>query len=130
MPDAGNETFYSRYLDTLNDRRLGELGAFVHDRLTYNGKPMTLGDYQGLIAGDIAAIPDLRFDVGLLVVNEHQIACRLNFRCTPEREFLGLKPNGRTVSFSEHVFYTLRAGRISEVWSLIDRTAIEAQLAE
>ncbi|WP_245280042.1 ester cyclase [Hyphomicrobium sp. 99] len=43
---------------------------------------------------------------------------------------LGLKPNGKKISFSEHVFYKLRDGRISEVRSLIDRDAVARQLAE
>ena len=51
------------------------------------------------------------------------------FDCTPQGEFLGLKPNGKPVSFAEHVFYRWRDGRIHEVWSLIDQPAIQAQLA-
>ena len=90
---------------------------------------MTRLDYQNLIAGNIAAIPDLYFDVHLLVVNGSQIACRLNFECTPQSEFLGLRPNGKLISFSEHVFYKFRDGKIYEVWSLLDRPAIEEQLA-
>jgi predicted ester cyclase len=32
------------------------------------------------------------------------------------------------VSFAENVFYQFRAGKIAEVWSVIDKRAIEAQL--
>jgi predicted ester cyclase len=129
MTVAENETHYLRYISYLNERRVDELGEFVHEELTYNGEPMTRLDYQNLIAGNIAAIPDLYFDVHLLVVNGSQIACRLNFECTPQSEFLGLRPNGKLISFSEHVFYRLRDGKICEVWSLLDRPAIEEQLA-
>ena len=101
----------------------------MNEELTYNGKPMTHLDYENLLAGDFAAIPDLHFDIHLLVVDADQIACRLNFVCTPQSEFLGLRPNGKTVSFSEHVFYRLQNGKIKQVWSLIDRPAIEKQLA-
>jgi predicted ester cyclase len=129
MTEADNEARYRRYINCLNDRPLGDLGAFVHEELTYNGRPMTRLDYQDLISGDIAAIPDLYFDVHLLVISGDQIACRLNFHCTPKGEFLGLRPNGKSISFSEHVFYRLREGKIYEVWSLLDRHAIEEQLA-
>jgi predicted ester cyclase len=129
MTVADTEAFYRRYITYLNDRRVHELDEFVHEELTYNGKPMTRLDYQNLIAGDIAAMPDLYFDVNLLIVNEDQIACRLNFECTPQSDFLGLHPNGKSISFSEHVFYRLRNGKIDEVWSLLDRPAIEEQLA-
>ncbi|WP_435016271.1 ester cyclase [Tundrisphaera sp. TA3] len=129
MTGSGDETFYRRYIGRLNDRRIGELGEFVHEELTYNGRPMTRVDYQALIADSIAAIPDLFFDIRLLVVEGDRIACRLHFDCTPRGEFLGLRPTGKPVSFAEHVFYRLRDGKICEVWSLIDRAAIERQLA-
>ena len=64
-----------------------------------------------------------------LVVAGDQVACRLHFHCTPRGEFLGLRPNGKTIAFAEHVFYRWREGKIYEVWSLIDRPAVEAQLA-
>jgi predicted ester cyclase len=129
MAEADKEARYRRYITYLNSRRVDELGEFVHEKLTYNGEPMTRRDYQNLIAGNIAAIPDLYFDVHLLVIEGDLIACRLNFRCTPQGEFLGLQPNGKSIAFSERVFYRLRGGKIHEVWSLLDRPAIEAQLA-
>ena len=36
--------------------------------------------------------------------------------------------NGRTVSFAENVFYEFNGSKIASVWSVIDKTAIEAQL--
>jgi predicted ester cyclase len=42
--------------------------------------------------------------------------------------FLGLQVGGKTVSFSENVFYEFRDGKIREVWSVIDKAAIESQL--
>ena len=130
VADAGTEARYRRYIGHLNDRRTSELAEFVHERLTYNGQPMSRVEYQDLIARDIAAAPDLYFAVDLLVVDADQVACRLNFRCAPRGEFLGLQADGRSISFSEHVFYRLRDGKIYDVSSLIDRPAIERQLAQ
>jgi predicted ester cyclase len=42
--------------------------------------------------------------------------------------FLGLPVSGRRVNFTENVFYEFRDERIAEVWSLVDKAAIEAQL--
>ena len=42
--------------------------------------------------------------------------------------FLGLPINGKRVVFAENVFYQFRSERIAEVWSVIDKAAIEAQL--
>ena len=119
---------YSAYLDVLNERRLDDLVHHVADELTYNGEPMTRRQYRDLIAGDIAAVPDLVFDAQVLVADDDRVACRLVFDCTPQHEFLGFTPNGRRLVFAEHVFYRFHDGRIVEVSSLIDRFAIDAQL--
>jgi predicted ester cyclase len=42
--------------------------------------------------------------------------------------FLGLHVNGKRVSFTENVFYEFRREKIWQVWSVIDKAAIEAQL--
>lgn len=124
-----NEAMYRRYIDCLNDHLTSDLSDFVQEDLTYNGRPMTRLGYQNLIAADIAAIPDLHFDIQLLVVEGDRIACRILFECTPQHEFMGVQPNAKPISFAEHVFYQLCDGKIAEVWSLLDRPAIEQQLA-
>jgi predicted ester cyclase len=122
------EARYRAYLAVLNERRLDDLVDYVHDELTYNGEPMTRAQYQDLIAADIAAIPDLTYDARLVVACGDQVACRIVFDCTPQREFLGFTPNGERLAFAEHVFYRFADGRIAAVSSLIDGAAIAAQL--
>ena len=73
-------------------------------------------------------IPDLYFDIQLLIADPPYVASRLRFDCTPKGTFLGLHVNGRRVSFTENVFYEFRRDRIRQVWSVIDKAAIEAQL--
>ncbi len=36
--------------------------------------------------------------------------------------------NGRRVNFAENVFYRFEGGKVAEVWSVVDKGAIEAQL--
>jgi steroid delta-isomerase-like uncharacterized protein len=122
------ESHYRAYLAALNERRLDDLVHFVRDELTYNGETMTRRQYQDLIAGDIAATPDLFFDADIVVATDDRVACRIVFDCTPRDRFLGFTPNGNRLHFAEHVFYRFRDGRIAEVSSLIDRAAIAAQL--
>jgi predicted ester cyclase len=117
------------YLAALNERRLDDLADFVHDELTYNGEPMTLDQYRDLLAADIDAMPDLFYDARIVVTGGNQAACRLLFSCTPRKPFLGFTPNGKRLTFAEHVFYDFRDGKIAAVTSLIDRYAIQAQLA-
>jgi predicted ester cyclase len=128
LPYASLEARYLAYLDALNGRRFSDLDEFVQDELTFNDEVLTRQEYADMIAADTRVVPDLRFDARLLLTTDDAVACRLWFDCTPTGTFLGLAPTGRRISFCEHVFYRFRAGRIAQVWSLIDRDAVATQL--
>ncbi len=81
-----------------------------------------------MLEQDFREIPDLFFHIELLVSDPPHIASRLAFNCTPKGRFLGLDLNGKRVSFAENVFYEFRNRKIAQVWSVIDKAAIEAQL--
>jgi len=73
---------------------------------------------------------DLSFNIQILVCDPPRVAARLAFKCSPKGEFLGLSTNTRTVSFAENVFYEFKGAKIRSVWSVMDKTAIEAQLQQ
>ena len=81
-----------------------------------------------MLINDFEEIPDLFFKIGILTCEPPFVAARLEFACFPKGTFLGLPLNGRRVSFAENVFYQFHEGRIVSVWSIIDKSAIEAQL--
>ena len=122
------ETFYRNYIDCLNSENLEPLSDFIHDTLTYNGKETTLKEYKKNRLAERKAIPDLYYDIGLLVTDDNTIAARLNFNCTPVKEFMGIVPNGNKAIFSENVFYKIILGKINAVWSLVDTDAIRKQI--
>ena len=128
MTDSDLRAIYRDYLACLNDRRWDELGLFVADEVQYNGEPLGLGGYRAMLEADTHAIPDLRFVPEILVADEDVVSCRLLFRCTPQRAFLGFEPTGERISFAEHVFYRFDDRRIAEVWSLIDKETIRQQV--
>ena len=76
----------------------------------------------------IFEIPDLHFDVQILISNQPYVASRLKFDCTPKGTFFELRINGKRVMFCENVFYQFRDQKIWEIWSVIDKAAIETQL--
>ncbi|WP_315724532.1 MULTISPECIES: ester cyclase [unclassified Bradyrhizobium] len=129
MTAAELANHYRAYIVCLNAQAWPALGDFVHDRVVHNGQPLGLAGYRDMLIGNFTEIPDLRFNIGLLLSDPPRIASRLDFDCTPKGEFLGLAVNGRRVAFAENVFYEFRDGRIAQVWSVIDKAAIEALLA-
>ena len=119
---------YRSYIACLNKQDWARLGQFVHEDVHYNGKRIGLSGYREMLEGDFRAIPDLFFDIHLLVSEPPYVASRLRFDCTPRGLLFGLHVDGRRVSFTENVFYELNEGRIMNVWSVIDKAAVEAQL--
>ncbi|MBR0839333.1 ester cyclase [Bradyrhizobium liaoningense] len=119
---------YRNYIACLNRQDWPALGQFVHDDVVHNARPLGLSGYRAMLEQDFREIPDLHFNIALLICDPPRIACRLAFDCTPSGKFLGLDVNGRRVSFCENVFYDFHDGKIRRVWSVIDKAAIEAQL--
>ncbi|MER8952431.1 ester cyclase [Mesorhizobium sp. M0833] len=119
---------YRGYIACLNKQDWPNLGRFVHDEVTHNGRKLGLSGYLEMLVRDFDEIPDLYFDIQLLIADPPYVASRLSFDCTPRGMFLGLDVSGKRISFAENVFYEFQRGKIRQVWSIIDKTAIEAQL--
>jgi predicted ester cyclase len=128
MNKTGPSKIYQDYIDCLNRQDWKNLTQFVDDEVQYNGHRIGVTGYRDLLVDDFRQIPDLYFDIQLIVSDGSQIASRLKFNCTPTSKFLGLDVNGKKISFTENVFYEFRAEKIWKVWSIIDKRAIESQL--
>ncbi|MFA6083835.1 hypothetical protein [Mucilaginibacter sp.] len=49
MHPSASSTFYNRYVDCLNSKRLENLDRFVNGNLAYDKKGMELKDYQQML---------------------------------------------------------------------------------
>jgi predicted ester cyclase len=128
MIEVGLADVYRDYIACLNKQDWPMLDQFVHDEVRHNGHAFGISGYREMLENDFREIPDLYFDIQLLISDPPYVASRLQFDCTPAGKFLGLAVNGKRVSFTENVFYEFQAGKILQVWSVLDKAAIEAQL--
>lgn len=128
MDSAPISDLYRAYIDCLNRQDWDQLGQYVDDEVEHNGRPLKLSGYRDMLVRDYEDIPDLRFNIELLASSPPLLAARLAFRCSPRATFLGLKVNGREVSFAENVFYEFKRAKIAAVWSVIDKAALERQI--
>ena len=119
---------YQDYITCLNQQDWQTLGQFVHPKVSHNGNLIGLEGYRQMLEKDFAEIPDLYFNIDILVADPPRVASRLRFNCTPRGRFLDIAVNGLTVSFTENVFYEFVDQKIIRVWSIIDKAAIEAQM--
>ena len=128
LQERAAPSMYERYIACLNARDWKKLGEFVAADVVHNGRLLGVDGYRAMLEENCRDIPDLHFNADLVVANESYVASRLRFDCTPIHEFLGVPVNGRRVVFHEHAFYKLREGKIAEVFSVIDKAAVEAQV--
>jgi predicted ester cyclase len=119
---------YRGYIACLNKQDWPNLGRFVHEDVQYNGKRIGLSGYREMLEEDFRAIPDLYFDIELLISEPPRVASRLRFDCTPKGLLFGFPVNGKKVQFAENVFYEFLDGKVANVWSIIDKAAIVSQL--
>jgi predicted ester cyclase len=119
---------YRSYIACLNRPDWPGLDQFVDDHVTHNGQQLGLSGYRRMLERDFDEIPDLHFNIQILVADAPFVASRLAFDCSPKGKFHGLDVNRKRVSFTENVFYEFRERKIVQVWSVIDKAAIEAQL--
>lgn len=120
--------FYRGYIDCLNRKDWNNLHRYVADHVRYNGETIGLDGYRKMLVEDFKAIPDLSFNIELLVCKPPHVASRLKFDCTPVGTLFGVPVNGKRVQFCENVFYEVIDGRIKNVWSVIDKAALAAQI--
>jgi predicted ester cyclase len=119
---------YRNYIACLNQQDWSKLEQYIDNNVCYNDKQIGLSDYRKMLERNFYNIPDLYFNIQLLVSDDRYIASRLSFDCSPKGKFFDLNINGKKVSFSENVFYEFKKGKIIKVWSIIDKAAIESQL--
>jgi predicted ester cyclase len=80
---------YRDYIACLNEQAWPKLEQFVHAEMNYNGRQIGLCGYRGMLENDFYEIPDLHFDIKLLISDPPYIASRLEFDCRPREVSLG-----------------------------------------
>ena len=116
MTDTDLATRYRAYIDCLNRQDWPALGEYVSDNVIHNDRPLGLAGYRAMLEQDFRDIPDLRFDIRLLVCEPPRIACRLRFACSPSGTFMppstaGRSRSARTCSTSFMTARSARSGR-------------------
>jgi len=99
----------------LNRQDWQKLGRFVHDDVIHNGRRFGLSGYRAMLEKDFEEIPNLYFNIQMLIADPPRIASRLSFDCTPKATFLGFHVNGKRISFAENVIYEFLGKKIREI---------------
>ena len=80
------------------------------------------------IADDLAAFPDLHFEIEQLIAEGDLVAARYLVQGTHRGEFLGIPGSGRQVTIQAAESYRLSGGKIAEQWVVMDALGLLQQL--
>ncbi|KAK9775934.1 hypothetical protein SCAR479_07459 [Seiridium cardinale] len=127
------KSFYHSYIYAINvDLSEAALAKFVHAEVTHNGQHLSLAQYVDLISKSSSAFENMIAHIYTVVANEEKqyIAARIEWTGTLVKPLRGVEPNGRSVQFTEIVFYGLESGKIMRVWSVVDWDTFKAQMMD
>lgn len=128
MSDSALRAFYLRYLAELNAHRFERMDRFINDRTTLNGEPATRDDLLAVQQADVAAVPDLHWELQELLFDGDRLAARLVNTGTPAKEWLGVAPTGASFEITEYAIYQVRDGRFGHMTALHDAGELRRQL--
>jgi predicted ester cyclase len=132
MAEKGAKARYRSYIGCINDGIMDQdLPKYCHAQVIHNDHTYSLSGYKDMIQSSKDAIPDLHFSIDTLIYDEasQKLAVRLLFTGTPTGTIAGIQPTGKSVNFSELVFYQLENGLIKRVWSLVDWDSVRQQMS-
>lgn len=128
MSDQDLREFYLRYVADMNAHRTDRMDQFIADRTTLNGEPATRDDLLAVQRADVAAVPDLHWEIQELLFDGDRLAARLVNTGTPVKEWLGVAPTGASFEITEYAIYQVRDGRFVHMTALHDAAQLRRQL--
>ena len=138
MIDSENTTiaiteYEQKLVDSLNRGNVsGADEAFQPDCVIHiNGGPqrdLSLDSFKQMVAGMLAAFPDLRFTIEDQIVSSNKVATRWRAEGTNTGPFGEIQATGKRVQIEGHIVDYIVDGRVAERWELWDQMGMMKQL--
>lgn len=120
-PRQAVEAFYERIW---NQRDKAAIAELIHPDFTFRGSlgPTMTGhdafaNYVAMVTG---ALDGYRCTILDLVVEDGRVFARMRFEGIHRGSFMGFAPTGRPVDWAGAALFTLKSGKIADLWVLGD----------
>ena len=128
-PRALVEAFYH---DLWNRQDRSQAVLLLHEDMTFRGSlgevkrgHAAFWDYVRMVT---EALGDYRCEIKALVCDADRAFARMLFSGVHRGPFLGFEPTGRSVSWEGAALFTIRDGRIADLWVLGDVHGLRQRL--
>ncbi len=118
--DAWNRQEFGRVRTVLADEFPLHIGGDT--RIT------SADELEGIVSRWHTSFPDFRFDVHSITAGDGIVAVHATLNGTHEGRWGDLEATGRTVTVDHAFFFRVDDGRVVEMWEILDRSALVAQL--
>jgi steroid delta-isomerase-like uncharacterized protein len=127
---ANVETVHRLYEEYLNQNRPELLAALVSEDVVLHAATDERGiaAFAALTERVRAAFPDMQFTLRETIASDDRVAVRWTADATHQGPLAGIPPTGKRVQQRANVFYRLAAGKIAEVWAVVDQVGMLRQL--
>ena len=103
------------------------LGSFEF-HIGGQSRPMGVDDLGAIVRSWHDAFPNLRFEVHAVTASDDVAAVHATLHGTHQGPWRDLAPTGRSIEVEHMFFFRFDGPRITDVWELLDRSLLTAQL--
>ena len=129
MSELSNKALVRRYYEEVLNQ--GHLQVF--DELANPGFVSYLPDGKGIgsdiykqaIVGTLAAMDDLNVAIEDQIAEDDKVVTSWKATGTPQVEFAGIKPNGRSITVTAIHIHRVQNGKLIEHWEAINLHAVK-----
>jgi len=131
MSEEENKRITRDFIDGVNHNDKATLVGIVGEDYTFHNFQGTFHGadefYEGLQVF-FKAFPDMKLHLEDQVADGDKVVNRVRMTGTHEGEFAGIPPTGKDISTSAMAMYTLKDGKILELWAQWDVVGIFNQM--
>jgi len=117
------------YREAINERDSAACERLLSEDFVHNGETRGRQGQRQAVDYFLAAFPDLRNEIELIIAEDDLVAAHQRWRGTHEGEFLGVEGTGRPVEFTSTAVLRIRDGLIVQAWDEMDAAGLLGQLA-
>jgi predicted ester cyclase len=126
--EANKELVRRFYREAIVERDSSACERLLSADFVHNGETRGRAGQRQAVECFLAAFPDLRHEIELILAEDDLVAAHQRWRGTHRGEFLGVEVTDRSVTFTSTALLRVRDGLIAQAWDEIDTAGLLAQL--
>jgi len=129
MTDNEFRELYHGYIAALNGREFDTIDRFVADEIAFGTQVFTRAQIVDMLKAIVDAVPDFHWEVRDILINGDRAAVSLWNAGTPEKQWQGVDPTGKSFRIGEQAIYRVDGGKFVEMLNVFDVAEAARQLA-